>query len=454
MRRALLPAAAFAAMLCLPGAAHAKWDPVTTPGASNTDEVSLLRTPDNRLHVAWRRQPDATSYELNHTVIAPDGAVGAAQVIASGWAGIGSPALMRTAAGQLELVAAAQHSIDAGDPIQNVAHFTSFDGGGSWVLTPSDVATGAGFADPMSALAGTDGATPFFAWATSSGLFVHRGTDAAVPAANLQGASCCAYEPTLAVDASAGRLGVAWYSNATGQNGVWAQAVDPATGAPAGPAARMPGTAASVPPDQRIAFTGRGAQPGLFAAYSGGGPAASKVLVWTVGGGTATLARSASAVREPALTVTPEGRLWVTWAAGKHVYARRSNLTATKWGATTQVAVRAGTGTVYKLAADAQSQVLDVLAGFEPTGANGVQTWHDQLRPGLTLEVSAGPIHNHFRTVKLRVTDAGDPVAGAHVTVGGQHATTGTSGRATITVPAGHSLAATATKAGYVRATS
>ncbi|HEY6891278.1 MAG TPA: hypothetical protein VI300_25965, partial [Solirubrobacter sp.] len=224
MRRALLPAAALAAALCLPGVAHATspghWDPVTTPGASNTDEVGLLRTPDNRLHVAWRRQPDATSYELDHTVVAPDGAVGAAQVIASGWAGIGSPALARTAAGQLELVTAAQHSIDAGDPIQNVAHFTSFDGGGSWVPTPSDVATGAGFADPMSALVGIDGATPFFAWATSAGLFVHRGTDPAVPAANLQGAGCCAYEPTLAADASAGRLGVAWYSNAGGQEGV------------------------------------------------------------------------------------------------------------------------------------------------------------------------------------------------------------------------------------------
>jgi hypothetical protein len=87
MHRSLLPAVALVAMLCLPGAAHAKWDPVTTPGASNTDEVGLLRTPDNQLHVAWRRQPDATSYELDHTVIAPDGAVGAAQVIASGWAG-------------------------------------------------------------------------------------------------------------------------------------------------------------------------------------------------------------------------------------------------------------------------------------------------------------------------------------------------------------------------------
>jgi hypothetical protein len=68
--------------------------------------------------------------------------------------------------------------------------------------------------------------------------------------------------------------------------------------------------------------------------------------------------------------------------------------------------------------------------------------------------VSAGPIHNHFRKVKLRVTDAGDPVAGADLSVGGQRATTGATGRATITVQAGHSLAASATKTGYVPATS
>ncbi|HEY6886737.1 MAG TPA: hypothetical protein VI300_03120, partial [Solirubrobacter sp.] len=76
------------------------------------------------------------------------------------------------------------------------------------------------------------------------------------------------------------------------------------------------------------------------------------------------------------------------------------------------------------------------------------------LRPGLTLAVTAGPIHQHARKVELHVTDAGDPVPGARVTAGGKHATTGPSGRATLTVAAGHPLAATASKAGYVPATS
>ncbi|WP_028067359.1 hypothetical protein [Solirubrobacter soli] len=440
--RFLLPA--IVALLVLPAAAQARWEPVTDAGASNTDEVGLARTPDGRLHVAWRRQPDATSYELNHTIISPGGVVdGGGQLLAQGWAGIGSPTLVRTASGQLQLYAAAQRSIDAADPIQSLARWTSDDDGDSWELTPGDVATGAGFADPVGGAVGADGATPYVAWGTTYGLFVHRGADPSTPAANLQGADCCGYEPSLALSGSV--LDAAWYSNASGREGVWAQAIDQATGAPSGSAMRMPGTADSVAPDQRIGLAATAS--GVFAAYPGGGPGARTLLVWRVGAGAKTVAKDVEGLRVPAISTTPDGRLWVTWTARGRVFARRSDRTDTRWGATTSIPVLPGTATVYKLAANAQAGVLDVLAGFEPTGGRGVQTFYSRLRPGLSL--AARRAHGK---VELTVTDAGDPVAGARVTLAGRHGVTDAAGTATITTR--HSGRASATKAGYVRATS
>jgi hypothetical protein len=462
-----LTGAVLALLLALPGAALATtpghWDPVTSADGLNIDQVATLRTPDGQLHVIWHRKTPGNSAnaDLMQTVMAPNGTVGAPQTLVTDWAGIGDPAIVRASDGQLLVFAAAQRSIDSSDPIQNVALWSSSDSGASWTLSPTDVAKGAGFSDPMGATIGSDGATPFFAWSTTFGLFVHRGTDPSVASGNFHdaaGLGCCGYYPGAALDSTAGQLVVAWYALVSQGNGVYAQQVDEATGNPTSSLIRMPGTGDSVSPLQRVGVAARPGKPGVFVVYGGGGANETKVLLWRFGApGSTELAGGAAMLREPAIAATPDGRLWVAWTSKNRIYARRSNPAVTTWGATTSIAARKGTGTVYKVALDAQAGALDVFGAFEPTGGSTVQTWHSQMQPGLTLTASPSKLKagGSPHKVTLRVTDAGSPVKGATVKVGGKTAKTGAGGSASFTLGPfrqAQLLRARATKAGYVAA--
>src|ERR1700751_3864963 len=359
---ALAPAAAGATV---PG----HWDPVTAATGANIDQVALLRTPDGSLHVVWHQEPQGSDVgtALMQTVITAGGAVGPAQTIASGWAGIGDATIMRAANGQILLVAPATRSASAQDPLQSIEQWTSSDGGANWALSPQPIASNGGFSDPLGGALAADGATPFIAWATTDGLWVHRGTDPNVASANLQSASgfnCCGYDPAAAVDGASGAITVAWYALVDQGNAVYARTVDPSSGAATGATLRMPGTLDAITPDQRIGLTGVPGKPGVFAAYTGGGASSSKILVWKVGAASSTTVASSRAgeLRTPAISVTPDGRLWVAWAAQGRIWARRSNPARTVWGATTSMPDRPHTDTVYKLATSAQARVLDVLA--------------------------------------------------------------------------------------------
>jgi hypothetical protein len=463
-----LTGAVLALLLALPGGALATtpghWDPVTSADGANIDQVATLRTPDGQLHVIWHRKTPGNSAnaDLMQTVIAPNGTVGAPQTLETNWAGIGDPAIVPASDGQLLVFAAAQRSIDSSDPIQNVALWSSGDGGASWALSPADVAKGAGFSDPMAAVIGSDAATPFFAWSTTFGLFVHRGTDASVASGNFHdaaGMGCCGYYPGVALDSTAGQLVVAWYALVSQGNGVYAQQVDEATGNPTGSLMRMPGTADSVSPLQRVGVAARPGKPGVFVVYGGGGVNETKVLLWRFGApGSTELAGGAAMLREPAIAATTDGRLWVAWTSKNRIYARRSNPAVTKWGATTSIPARKGTGTVFKVALDAQAGALDVFGAFEPTGGSTVQTWHSQMQPGLTLTASPSKLKagGSAHKVTLKVTDAGSPVKGATVKLAGKSAKTGAGGSASITLGPfrqAQLLRARATKAGYVAAT-
>jgi hypothetical protein len=183
------------------------------------------------------------------------------------------------------------------------------------------------------------------------------------------GAGCCGYYSNFAAD-QAGALQLAWDSNATGFPGVWSRAVDPATGAPSGPALLMPGsvTAFNSTPShsQMLSRTPIVAVPGaagtFFVAYPGGYPSTTKVLLWRVGATTST-----AVVDEPedhdhvALAAGAKRALWVFWsratADGPHVFTRSAGA--------------AGLGPVIDMGAPAGAQQIyaldgDVSAGGDP----------------------------------------------------------------------------------------
>jgi len=471
-RRPAVLAAALAA-LAGPAVAHAGrpgvWTPITAADGANIDQVGLMRTPDGALHVAWQRKTPghAVNDDLMQTIVSPGGAVGAPQAIASDWIGIGSPALARAADGSLLLIAGATNTLAEG-AIDSIAAWRSTDGGVSW-SAPARATQGGGFSDDPGLAFGADGATPFVAWGSTFGLFVHRGLVPLDAPGNFQtanGFGCCGYSPGVARDQESGRLVVAWHSNADGHPGVFAQEIDQATGNPTGAATSMPGSVTTYAGRQESSYslahtpiTGRPGRAGVWVAYEGGYPTTRRVVVWRYGAArSSVVATRSGGVGDVGIAATPEGRLWAFWSGGGRVWARRSNTNATAWGAVTSTPVRRGTQTVYKLQGDAQSGLLDLFGAFEGSGP-GVQTWHTQLRAGLTLTATPARASAGARlpqAIRLRVTDAGDPVAGATVTLGAARASTGPRGTVTLTIPPRARRGvrtARAVRAGYVDGT-
>jgi hypothetical protein len=147
-------------------------------------------------------------------------------------------------------------------------------------------------------------------------------------------------------------------------------------------------------------------------------------------------------VEDVNLTRGPDGRLWAMWqdAARTRLYASRSNAAGTRFGAVVSTAPPRGTSSIWKVGGEGTSGPLDLLVSVSTPGS--LATWHTQVLPGLSLACAAG------RPASCIVTDAGDPVAGATVRLGGRALRTNARGRVAAGLRPG-AYAVTATKPGY-----
>lgn len=319
-------------------AAALKWTPVTGPTGSIIDEVGTVRGPDGTLHVVWTRDTPGGSggqQDLLHVPISAGGVVGSPSVIAAAYSNIDNPAIVN-APGGLDVFFGAIVC-----PSQSCASgmfsATSADAGKTWTTPLALYDRNANYGGDMNAVTLADG-TPFETWTGTSGVWVHRGSDASTADYDYQGAmgaNCCGYYSNLAVD-SAGNVEAAWNSNGTNFLGAWVRAVDPASGAPTGSPMQMPGSVTSYAgapnSSQMLSRTPIIALPGqagqFFVAYPGGYPSTSKVLLWRVGAPSST-----TIVSEPgdhnqvSLAADTHDRVWVFWNhavnGAPHVYARR-----------------------------------------------------------------------------------------------------------------------------------
>ena len=124
--RSLIVAAPLA--LALAPAAHAAgWHQVTASDGANTDQVSLLRTGDGTLHVAWRHGAP-TADALMHTAIAVNGRIGATSTVVSGWADVQNPAIVAVPGG-IRMFWGAIRSTEPTETNQAMSTALSNDGG-------------------------------------------------------------------------------------------------------------------------------------------------------------------------------------------------------------------------------------------------------------------------------------------------------------------------------------
>lgn len=386
MRRALLVLGF--GLVCAPAASAGTpghWTPVTPNYNENFAVVGLHRTADGVLHVASRAKEAGNTEAAVHTPIAPNGTVGGTTPIVQGWEGLDAPSITTNPAGGLAVMWGGIHSTTTGDPYNNGGYATADDSGSAWTLQPDTPWGTGGTAGGTYVYAAQidikDAANVLFqAWSSSTGTWVHRGTDGNVPSNDFQSQfGGYGNPPTLALDGADGSLWLGWEAwqtaNGGANDGIWAQQVDEGTGAPAGAPARMAGTAGLSVGYAILGhapITGRPGRPGVWMAYpvpnaAGGG---TKLFVWKVGDPTATtIADSKASIRQAAITADPDGRVIVVWgedrgSTGK-LFARASSTDVSSWSPAFEVPTLPKAQEQWAVEANAQSGALtDIVQNF------------------------------------------------------------------------------------------
>jgi hypothetical protein len=440
-----------AAALVVVGAGAAgppgNWTRITETNDRNIDQVATARTADGVLHAIWTHRV-GTRVDLMHTRIGANGQpIGQPNAVQTGWASMGNPDLVALPGGGLRAFWGGIRSTSAGETNNALNTATAGSDGLSWALQAGKAAKDTN-AYASTAGAGLAGSTPVSAWATTFGTRVHFGTspgDSDVAVQDGVG-NCCGYQPDIATDAS-GQTYVGWYSNATNQAGLYVQGISP--GGVVGSRLFVPGSAtadrrSALSLDQRIGIAAR-LGGGVYVAHGTGYPTFATVNLWRVGAAGPSFSIAARGAQDVNIAAAPEGRLWLMWQRSGKVYAVRTNKAATRVGPVTAVNPPSGTSTIWKVAGDGALGPLDVFASVS-TGGGALSTWHTQVLPRLQLKATGGK-----KKATFAVTDAGDPVAGVTVRIGGKRLTTNAAGKASAAFKAGR-IAAAASKAGYTGA--
>ena len=383
-------------------------------GFSNTLEVGVARTSNGVLNVLWTRDKTVFNSQISrskpavtgtHTVFVYDHQSG----------GVQSSVALLPAAGGLRAFFAGlypDHPLDVG-----MATATSPDGV-AWTVQPTLASNSKpGKRSSVYAAQGiggtiANGGTPISIWGDSAPgeAGYHVGTSDETDDIHFgPKTSATIGSPNAATDSETGQIAIAWSDLDEGR--VIVQPI-----APPGPRLNTPGGEA---PDalERVAMTGR-AGPGIYVAYlQGTNGFLGKAAVWRIGA-VKPFVLSPRGARFVGVARGPSGRLWAFWARRPatqwRIYARRSNKSATAFGAT--VAIKppgsASDPSVFSLEGEgtAPDGALDLLALVQRRD-NGnfpeLTNWHQRIRPGITLLAKA--LGNG--QVRFKTRDAGAKLA-------------------------------------------
>jgi hypothetical protein len=395
-----------------------------------TVPVGFARSANGQLHVAFETNVswgDSAS-GVGALAISPSGHVGP-QVQALAWPGpiSGSPSGVP---GLAVLPNGALQAVFGGSPsgVDGPWGITSTDGGATW-SSPANIGSGSmAFGDGNLTLQVSSG-TPVLTAGCCGNIVIQQGFGAGSPTSQLTNTSDgSAGNTASAVDAKTGAVIASWDSNA-GSGGIWMQQAAPVAGA----AEKVPipsqyGTGAP------LILAGRDTAPGVFAAYAADDGPTTHVRLLRYGGGSVAVG-SVSGLHAAVTGVATslDGRLWVMWAGqinGHGITAfTRSNRAVTRFE---PIQTRQFSwADLFTLSGDGRLGPLDLLMSGTPDVKNGPLVegiYYVRLLPELSATVSATSINQGHYKLTAHVTDAGDNVSGAAVTVKGQSKTTNAQG--------------------------
>ncbi len=391
---------------------------------------SFARTSNGTLHIV-RPTSDNGAQGLSEDSISPSGAIApAVSALSTDW-GVSAPGLVTLANGSLEAFFGAA---EPGTSDTSAWGITSSDGGSTW-SAPVDIRSGpledqAYGAQIRAQLSGT---TPVLILTVSGTTVVQQGLGQNTPTYQVTNATDgFSSDAESAVDAGTGQVVASWDS-VQSNGGDFIQTVAPAAGAPQ----KVPGQ-----PRDYIVIAGRDKGAGVFGAYTADD---KHVRLLRYGGGTVAVGSLAS-VTPAAMGVATGigGRIWVMWGSDNgNLAVTRSNKAVTRFEPIQHLTAK--TSTLFHLAGDGRLGPLDLLvdqvADTNPLLPAGV--YHARVLPELSAAVKVKTltaVKNKKKVVTghdltVTVTDAGDAVSGATVTVKGHTKKTNGKGVAKISLP-------------------
>jgi hypothetical protein len=406
-----------------PGSA---WSRISGPNDAG-DQLGLARTPNGTLHTIWNRGSQAPS-SIFDTRFSLGGTKQGTTTVASHWDGAKNGlALLLMPDKTLRLFTSGDHA--SPDSSGGISTFTAPASGGSWTLQP-DVWGG-----PIAGSAGVIGAT-----LTKDGQVVTgwRGTAAeGIPATSIPQNAYAPFQLAthLATDAGSGAVVLGGVYGG-GKGGVFVQQILPNTGK------AVVLSDGGNNNDWVEGMSGRIGAPGVYVAYAD----TKAAHLYRYGGASKTLARGP--YTSATVCVGPEGRLWVAWGdSGNELFVTRSNRAAGAFEAVQKLTLpQQTTNGLRVLQCEGSAGPADLFAEVADK-ANGLGFWHTHVLAEMTI---------HARVAKSKVTlsarDAGDPVAGVTISVGGRRVKTAADGQASLTLRRG-TFTATAHATGYATST-
>ena len=409
--RILVAVTAVSALGVLVPAAHAgtggRWDRVGPADQFAGASVGRENT-GGGIRVAHIERRGDSAFTLHTTDVNRRGRIGTRQVVFDGAYELTAPDLI-TSGDDWTLLFSAQPDANA-DGRSGVRAATSTTGG-PWSVMPVPFA-GQALTSHTAGEAGLDG-TPFTAWNDDemrSGRLVPRQPGFVVKD-NL------AVTRDVGVDGRSGRAFLV-YADQDARD-LKAQELGP-TGAPVGAPLAVPMSSRYVASSDRQIVASEPGRAGVFVAYEGGAAVQDRALLWRVGSGDPLVVARRSI--EPAHVIPArdaQGRVWVLWTrfSKNVIYARRSNRAVTRFGPT--VTVRKPARLIWELSADASNDRLDIVPTSGSSGSGPPSVYHTQVTAPLTVRATPGRVRRSGGRIRVKVTDAGDPVRGARVRAAG-----------------------------------
>lgn len=443
------------------------WTKISRFAGNGSFEPGLLRTKDRRLHVVWPFGRNG-KWGLGYSTISKSGAVVDTGNILSSWLSLQTtPKLVRYGNG-VRLVFNGGEDTNPGNPFGLGARYTQTSpDGAKWKLVNGSLSSHTVFNTSLAATTQADG-TPVSAEGLNANLWYHVGVDSATPSGT---ADTLVTNPTafalthaaLVRDNKSNAIYLGWYqSGSTKGTGYYVKRILPASS----PAKMAPRSSGQGLPDnsprQGVALAAR-AGGGVYLAFCQPSKTlqCARVNLWKVGSRKvrAVPGSGTGSAIQVSLSAGRGGRLVVGWFdnARKVVRVVRTNTRVTAFGVvrTIKPPVKASDLVFFDgLFTESSSGRIDVVANVQRfSGGAPTAFYHTQVLPGLSLRATPNSVrHGHPTRVTLRVTDAGQAVAGAKVRLLGHTAKTGRQGRVSILVrastPKGH-YRAVATKPGY-----